>query len=107
MLLQMNAKMLEVLIIFVLLIYVNFRQVRFKKLIISVNIECLPGYISVGAECFPMAVTGGHCIHPVQCLSGSVCIKSKCRGPCPKDEIFVEDTCFKYGRFIFKKNKKF
>lgn len=58
--------------------------------------ECAPGHVSIGPECFPFSVTGGDCAHPIQCLSGSVCIRGKCRGPCETNQVFVEDNCVDY-----------
>uniref|UniRef100_A0A914I1U9 EB domain-containing protein n=1 Tax=Globodera rostochiensis TaxID=31243 RepID=A0A914I1U9_GLORO len=58
--------------------------------------ECPPGHVSVGAQCFPFAVTGGDCVHPRQCLSGSVCIKGRCRGPCDENQVFIDDGCVDY-----------
>jgi hypothetical protein len=59
--------------------------------------ECPPGFVSMGAECLPYSVTGGPCIHPSQCLTGSVCIKGKCRGPCDFNQLFLEESCVDYG----------
>ncbi|CAD5229304.1 unnamed protein product [Bursaphelenchus okinawaensis] len=58
--------------------------------------ECPPGYVAMGAECLPYSVTGGPCIHPIQCLTGSVCIKGKCRGPCDFNQVFLEEACVDY-----------
>ncbi|KAI6191621.1 EB domain-containing protein [Aphelenchoides bicaudatus] len=58
--------------------------------------ECPPGFVAMGAECLPFSVTGGPCIHPSQCLTGSVCIKGKCRGPCDFNQLFLEESCVDY-----------
>ncbi|KAL3080023.1 hypothetical protein niasHT_034581 [Heterodera trifolii] len=39
---------------------------------------------------------GGECVHPIQCLAGSVCIKGRCRGPCEENQVFIEDGCVQY-----------
>uniref|UniRef100_A0A914I463 EB domain-containing protein n=1 Tax=Globodera rostochiensis TaxID=31243 RepID=A0A914I463_GLORO len=40
--------------------------------------------------------SGGDCVHPRQCLSGSVCIKGRCRGPCDENQVFIDDGCVDY-----------
>lgn len=62
----------------------------------------------MGPTCVPFAVTGGECSHPMQCLTGSVCMRGKCRGPCDDNQLFIKDKCIDYGfNFLNKKIFKF
>lgn len=87
------------LLIIVLKNIVDYQVVCFFLLNTNFNSykECLPGYTRVGPTCVSYAVTGGECSHPIQCLTGSVCMHGKCRGPCDDNQLFIKDQCVDYG----------
>lgn len=87
----------------VLLTFANYLLVSQPQRVTDANgllKECPPGHTAVGPECLPFSVTGGICDYPTQCLTGSLCMKGKCRGPCGKDMVLVDDKCVDYGHTL-------